>query len=140
MKYKQQLRSNEWKLKRNEILERDNYCCRECSSKEFLQIHHIKYIYGRNAWDYPNYLLITYCGNCHRYLHSKEKIIVLKDKIKNKTHKTNKIKVKKTKKTINKDLLKGFSKKDKLLQKKYDDFKKKKKDYDKQIKINIECQ
>lgn len=33
MKYKEQLESQEWQLKRREILERDNYCCKKCNTK-----------------------------------------------------------------------------------------------------------
>ena len=33
MNYQEQLQTNEWKVKRVEILERDNFCCKNCNIK-----------------------------------------------------------------------------------------------------------
>lgn len=79
MDYKSQLLTKQWKSKRQIILERDNFACRCCLSKFDLQVHHKKYIWGRMAWEYPNSLLITVCGNCHLFIHNTTKIKSEKD-------------------------------------------------------------
>ncbi len=63
--YSQQLDTSEWKLKRLEILERDNFTCQVCMSNEDLQVHHKKYLWDKKAWDYPNEYLITLCMHHH---------------------------------------------------------------------------
>lgn len=73
--YQEQLKSSEWKTKRLEILERDNYVCQECGSKSNLHIHHKYYLNNYNAWEYLNDALITLCKDCHKNLHNN-----LKDK------------------------------------------------------------
>jgi len=59
-------------------MERDNFVCAEClcdNSERQLQVHHIAYYdYDRMAWDYPDYLLVTLCKDCHDKEH-KEKAI-----------------------------------------------------------------
>jgi 5-methylcytosine-specific restriction endonuclease McrA len=70
MNYKEQLLSIEWKNKRLIILKRDNFSCVCCGSLNDLQVHHKKYIKGRMAWDYPNSILITVCGECHLFIHN----------------------------------------------------------------------
>lgn len=75
MSYEEQLKDVRWLSKRDEILERDDYCCQDClCGKETmkyikLHVHHRKYISGRMAWDYPNEYLITLCDECHSKLH-----------------------------------------------------------------------
>lgn len=66
MTYSEKLRDTRWKEKRQEILERDNYCCKLCNDDNVvLNVHHKIYLDGKNPWDYPNDLLITYCVSCH---------------------------------------------------------------------------
>ena len=75
--YEELLTRDEWKVKREEILERDNYECQYCHSRNrTLQVHHkyyLKYPNGRKVypWEYPNKALITLCDKCHKWEHSK---------------------------------------------------------------------
>lgn len=64
--YQEYLDSDEWHLKRNQILERDNNECVLCGSKEKLNIHHITY--ERLGYE-NNEDLITLCEDCHREMH-----------------------------------------------------------------------
>ena len=41
-----------------------------------MQVHHLKYIRGREAWDYSAEDLVTLCKRCHAQLHATEKIPV----------------------------------------------------------------
>ena len=78
--YKQQLWSDDWKIKRKEILERDLHTCRNCGSKESLHVHHRQYHMTRedmqlvNCWEYDNKYLITLCEPCHSAGHEQYKI------------------------------------------------------------------
>ena len=69
-----------WKSKRKEIIERDQFKCVICSSSKELQVHHRQYHFIKATkkykvpWDYPGYLLITLCSSCHARGHSKFKV------------------------------------------------------------------
>lgn len=66
-----------WQRKRLEILNRDEFICQCCGSKDKqLQIHHTYYQYGKNVWEYEDASLITFCNDCH------EKVSFLKKQIK----------------------------------------------------------
>lgn len=66
MTYSEKLKDPRWQKKRLEILERDNFTCRECGSKtDTLHIHHCCYIKGKQPWEYSETLL-TLCANCHQ--------------------------------------------------------------------------
>jgi hypothetical protein len=55
-----------WQKKRLTVLQRDNWTCQQCQSKEnTLQVHHKYYLYGKKIWDYPLDTLITLCEYCH---------------------------------------------------------------------------
>ena len=69
--YNKQLKNKEWASKRLEILERDNYKCIRCGTDDNLEIHHLSYIKGRNAWEYSSGDLITLCHRCHTETHKK---------------------------------------------------------------------
>jgi hypothetical protein len=59
----------EWKLKRQEILERDNYTCQKCQRQsKNLHVHHLSY--NGLPWEVDNSELITYCSGCHKYQHT----------------------------------------------------------------------
>lgn len=64
-KYSDQLKTEHWKLKRLEILERDENQCQLCFNTQNLQVHHKAYLNKHYAWQYPNSFLITLCRNCH---------------------------------------------------------------------------
>lgn len=64
--YSKKLKDPRWQKKRLEILERDDWSCQKCSDTEStLVVHHRRYIYGKDPWDYPNYMLVTLCESCH---------------------------------------------------------------------------
>lgn len=83
MKYKEQLLDSRWKRKRAKILKRDNYVCTKCDSSDELNVHHIYYIKGKSAWQYPNNALITLCNKCHKKWHDNHDVEV-RDKAWNK--------------------------------------------------------
>ena len=69
-RYDQQLGDKRWKLKADNIRIRDKHECRLCGAKNTqLDVHHIRYIYGREAWDYDDGDLVTLCHKCHEELH-----------------------------------------------------------------------
>lgn len=69
-----------WKSKRKEVIERDQFKCVICGSSEKLQVHHRQYHFDKMIkkfkapWDYPDHLLITLCSTCHARGHSKFKV------------------------------------------------------------------
>jgi hypothetical protein len=81
--YAEKLLDPRWKEKRQEILTRDEFRCLDCGREPrpkedndevvVLQVHHCKYIYGRDPWDYDNDTLRTLCSECHDVRHETEK-------------------------------------------------------------------
>jgi hypothetical protein len=75
MDYSKKLQNPNWQRKRLEILNRDNFQCIACGSKDKeLHVHHRWYIFGNDIWDYPDICFETLCHECHTYieLHIKE--------------------------------------------------------------------
>jgi hypothetical protein len=69
-RYEQQLDDVRWKFKADNIRIRDKHECRLCGAKKVqLDVHHIRYIYGRDAWDYDDGDLVTLCHKCHEEIH-----------------------------------------------------------------------
>ena len=68
--YHSQLKDPLWLDKRDSILERDNHTCRACGATDSLQVHHSLYEYGKKAWEYPDFWLITLCNSCHKSVHN----------------------------------------------------------------------
>lgn len=67
MTYAEKLKDPRWQKKRLEILERDGWKCMACGEKEkTLHIHHIFYLSGKEPWEIPDGLLITFCESCHK--------------------------------------------------------------------------
>lgn len=66
MSYSEKLKHPKWQKKRLEILERDEFTCKNCGdSSSELHVHHIKYVFNTEIWDYENQYLITLCKVCH---------------------------------------------------------------------------
>lgn len=70
-KYYDYLQSDSWKLKRQRVLWRDDFCCQFCSvvlTSEHLHVHHKTYdrIFKERLSD-----LLTLCEDCHRDEHGK---------------------------------------------------------------------
>lgn len=76
MTYQEQLLDIRWLVRRNEILERDDFCCQDClrgrdrlSPYIKLQVHHRSYVDGLMAWEYADNYLVTLCDQCHKRVH-----------------------------------------------------------------------
>ena len=108
IKYADLLQCLEWKIKRFEILLRDNNTCQKClktitikvetstnqktylvelnnqnaSSEEHLNlhVHHKLYIFNRLPWNYDSKYLITLCNSCHETVHLNKVIPVYNEK------------------------------------------------------------
>ncbi len=62
--YAEKLKDPRWQKKRLEVLNNAGWICQLCGDdKAELQVHHPKYIRGREPWDYTN--LISLCVTCH---------------------------------------------------------------------------
>lgn len=62
----------EFKVIRDEILERDNHICIECGSDDNLQIHHI--VHRKNGGKNESENLQTLCAKCHSEKHKNETV------------------------------------------------------------------
>lgn len=66
-KYSEKLQHPNWQKKKYEIYERDNYRCVKCQNPDRpLRVHHLKYEYGKEPWEYPNEYLKTLCDKHHK--------------------------------------------------------------------------
>jgi hypothetical protein len=64
--YAEKLKDPRWQKKRLEIMQRDGFKCLACGDTETsLQVHHKKYVSGKEPWEYLNSDLITLCEHCH---------------------------------------------------------------------------
>lgn len=70
MTYSEKLKDPKWQRLRLLIFERDKWTCQSCGRTDLpLNIHHIKYISGKDPWEYEEHFLITYCEVCHETEH-----------------------------------------------------------------------
>lgn len=67
--YSAQLRDEKWIRYRERVLGKYGRKCAICGSEERLQVHHLKYIQNRKAWEYPFRILMVLCADCHRKVH-----------------------------------------------------------------------
>src|SRR5262245_45622920 len=66
MTYSDKLKDPRWQKKRLEILERDEFTCRDCGcTDKTLHVHHCHYEKG-DPWEAKNNVLLTICDNCHK--------------------------------------------------------------------------
>lgn len=77
--YEEQLQDIRWIRKSNEILLRDNFKCQcpGCNAQyKNVEVHHIDYIDGIMAWEYPDNYLLTLCRKHHQqeYKTNREKV------------------------------------------------------------------
>lgn len=64
--YAEKLKDPRWQKKRLKILERDNWTCLHCESKDItLHVHHTYYKPGIEPWEASDKCLKTLCENCH---------------------------------------------------------------------------
>jgi hypothetical protein len=70
MTYSEKLKDPRWQRKRLEILQRDEFMCQKCGNgKKTLHVHHKSYRPKTDPWDYPDYIYITLCEDCHKEQH-----------------------------------------------------------------------
>lgn len=70
--YAELLKDPRWQKKRLEIMQRDNFTCQLCGSKEkHLNVHHLYYNGYKEPWEYENDAMITVCDECHKLEHEK---------------------------------------------------------------------
>lgn len=70
MSYDDDLTDERWKQLSRNILRRDGAICQDCKSFiKPLQVHHLYYINGKRAWEYPPSALLTLCNDCHENRH-----------------------------------------------------------------------
>lgn len=77
MNYKDQLKTSAWLRKKYDVMSRDNFVCAEClcdNSESRLEVHHIGYIKRKKAWEYPDFMLVTLCRECHQREHDNDNI------------------------------------------------------------------
>jgi 5-methylcytosine-specific restriction endonuclease McrA len=83
MTYSQKLKDPRWQRKRLEVLSRDEFTCRICKSTEnTLHVHHIRYIKGREPWEYREFYFVTLCQHCHETEENELKKSVMKMRLK----------------------------------------------------------
>ncbi len=74
--YSEKLKDPRWQKKRLEVLESDGWTCQSCNETELqLQVHHLKYDFNKEPWDYNVDDLITLCCDCHESVTSWKKDI-----------------------------------------------------------------
>lgn len=62
--YWQKLQDPRWQKRRLEILQRDNFTCKDCGAKDkTLHVHHD--FYTGEPWEAPSLWLHTLCSECH---------------------------------------------------------------------------
>lgn len=65
--YSKLLLDPRWQKKRLEILNRDEWTCKNCcNAEETLHVHHCYYEKGKKPWEYPDASLLTLCATCHQ--------------------------------------------------------------------------
>lgn len=79
MNYNELLQQPQWLAKRREILTRDFNRCRNCASRDSLQVHHRQYHLKSDGskvlpWNYESKYLITLCETCHKRGHDEFKV------------------------------------------------------------------
>jgi hypothetical protein len=74
MTYSQKLRDPRWQKVRLKVLDRDGWKCRDARCKSPaetpLMVHHLRYVAGRDPWDYPLTNFKTLCEQCHEKFHA----------------------------------------------------------------------
>lgn len=68
-RYSDQLNRPEWKAFRQFIFAVRNKECELCGAKTYLQIHHLRYVENRRAWEYLPEDMMVLCDKCHKKVH-----------------------------------------------------------------------
>ena len=74
MTYQEQLKTNQWAQLKNRIMLENGNRCQHCGRQdERMEVHHVHYIKGRMAWEYPEVMMQCLCGPCHNGWHEEHK-------------------------------------------------------------------
>lgn len=64
--YAEKLKDPRWQKRRLEILQRDEFTCRDCEATDkTLHVHHCLYRQNLDPWEYRDDELRTLCEDCH---------------------------------------------------------------------------
>ena len=64
--YERKLADPRWQKRRLVVYKRDKWRCTKCGNDKMeLQVHHLKYLPGKEPWEYPLRLMKTLCADCH---------------------------------------------------------------------------
>jgi hypothetical protein len=73
--YSEKLKDVRWQKKRLQVLERDEWRCRDCGCEDkTLHVHHCHYEKG-GPWETADELLLSLCKDCHERRHAIEACI-----------------------------------------------------------------
>ena len=67
--YKEQLNDLRWLKKREQVFKLKGRKCSVCGATHNLQIHHLRYLNGKYAWEYKMKDLVVLCDSCHKHKH-----------------------------------------------------------------------
>lgn len=71
--YGQKLKDPRWQRRRLEVMESAHFACDECgNTEETLNVHHKRYIRGREPWEYDDKYLACLCDTHHDAWHGME--------------------------------------------------------------------
>ena len=74
MTYPEQLQSKPWMRLKNRIMWENNNRCQHCGDSDArMEVHHVHYVKGRMAWEYPDVMMMCLCRYCHAGWHEEHK-------------------------------------------------------------------
>lgn len=65
-RYKTYLMSDEWQIKKANVLERENFMCQGCGERRASEVYHTSY---DHIYDEFLFELVALCSECHRRYH-----------------------------------------------------------------------
>lgn len=71
-KYSEYLRSRQWHVLRNKVLERDGELCQACLTRKATQVHHLTYDLYNKLGSSAAFECVAICHLCHEKIHSDE--------------------------------------------------------------------
>ena len=71
--YSEQLEDIRWTMFRTFVFVVRGQKCEQCGSTHYLNLHHVKYIPGRKAWEYNCNEVQVLCRECHEKVHNIQK-------------------------------------------------------------------
>jgi 5-methylcytosine-specific restriction endonuclease McrA len=78
MTYEEKLKDQRWIDLRDKALDcfrNHGANCVACGNPDDIQVHHIKYVWGREPWDYSVDELTPLCKHCHSIYHKNMKLL-----------------------------------------------------------------